>query len=88
MVGACLQEDRLWITDPKAINHILQKSGYLYAKLAGLQEGMGLVTGRGLLWAGGKFSSMVSTFWLQPCLTIPQVTCTSATGGQWLQRLA
>ena len=62
MVGVCVQEDRLWITDPKAINHILQKSGYLYDKPTNLREGMALLTGRGIMWADGEFPSIISPF--------------------------
>jgi len=55
MIGACVQEDRLWIADPKAINHILQKSGYLYAKLKYVREAAALTTGPGIIWAEGEF---------------------------------
>ena len=44
--GTCAQEDRLWVADPKAINHILQKSGYLYEKSSNIREQVALVAGR------------------------------------------
>jgi len=86
-IGTCTQEDRLWIADPKAINHILQKSGYLYEKPAYLREGKALLTGRGIMWAHGELLSIISAVWLQSWLTIPQATYTSVTGEQWLRRL-
>lgn len=49
-----VQEDRLWVVDPKAINHILHKSGYLYAKPTNIQERGELLTGRGIIWAEGE----------------------------------
>ena len=54
-IGTRVQEDRLWIADPKAINHILQKSGYLYAKPNHVREGSALTSGRGIIWAEGEF---------------------------------
>ena len=58
--GACAQEDCLWVADPKAINHILQKSGYLYAKPSNIQEGLALVGDRGILWADGELPAAVT----------------------------
>ena len=58
-IGTCLQEDILWIADPKAINHILHKSGYLYAKPANFREGIALLTGRGILSAEGEFLTTI-----------------------------
>ena len=52
--GVCLQENSLWVADPKAINHILQKSGYLYAKASEVRERSALLTDRGILWADGE----------------------------------
>jgi len=59
MVGVCVQEDRLWIADPKAINHILQKSGYLYSKPRNTQERASLLSGRGVVWAQGEALTVV-----------------------------
>ena len=56
-----MQEDRLWIADPKAVNHILQKSGYLYGKPKNTQERASLLSGRGVVWAQGG-SSVISYF--------------------------
>lgn len=55
-IGTCVQEDCLWIADPKAINHILQKSGYVYAKPSDIQELIALVADRGVGWAEGELS--------------------------------
>ena len=60
-----VQEDRLWIADPKAINHILQKSGYLYAKPSSARELIVLLIGRnGVGSSDGGFSmrSILSCF--------------------------
>ena len=61
-IGTCVQEDRLWIADPKAINHILQKSGYLYAKPHNIREGSALASGRGIIWAEGGFLIVTGPF--------------------------
>ena len=67
----CAQEDRLWIADPKALNHILQKSGYLYAKPSSVQERTALLTDRGIIWAQGELFVHIgpSLFLVRP--TIP-----------------
>ena len=65
------------MADPKALNHILQKSGYLYAKPGSTQEE--LVFGHGLVWAGGEFPITIVPPSLR--LTIPQATCINVTGG-------
>ena len=60
-----MQEDALWIADPKATNHILQKSGYLYEKPANFREGIALLTGRGILSAEGELPTTINPFfWL------------------------
>ena len=82
-----LQVDCLWIADPKAINHVLQKSGYLYAKPSDIRERLALSADHGLLWAGGGLSIATTPSLLSAHLTIPQATYTSATGGQWPLRL-
>jgi len=48
------QEERLWIADPKAINHILRNSGTVYRKGDSMRELTALVLDRGLSWADGK----------------------------------
>ena len=64
-----VQEDILWIADPKAINHILQKSGYLYEKPANFREGIALLTGRGILSAEGELlaATSFSSWLIQQC---------------------
>ena len=61
-----MQEDRLWIADPKATNHILQKSGYLYARPSELRERSELLTGRSILWVDGDLSIAASLSNFQP----------------------
>ena len=52
----------MWITDPKAANHILQKSGYLYAKPENVRDGAALMSGRGIVWAEGEFPIVTGSF--------------------------
>ena len=68
IIGARLQEDRLWIADPKAINHILQKSGYLYAKPGNTQERIALLSDRGIISVEGEFCVPGSRFLPLACL--------------------
>ena len=48
------QEDRLWVADPKAINHVLKNSCTVYRKLEGTREIQAMVFDRGLTWADGN----------------------------------
>ena len=87
MTGTCAQEDRLWIADPRAINHILQKSGYLYAKTTDARELAGLVADpSGILSAEGELPVTINPLSLLAGLTGSQVIHISVTGGRWLQR--
>ncbi|KAF5357736.1 hypothetical protein D9757_011950 [Collybiopsis confluens] len=45
--------DRLLISDPKALQYILQTSGYRWQKSSQRRELSRIITGRGLLWADG-----------------------------------
>ena len=65
------QENRLWVADPKALNHILQKSGYLYAKPSDNQERIALLSDRGIISVEGRLSIMASPFSLLTRLIIP-----------------
>ena len=49
------QEDRLLISDPKAVQYIYQTSGYNFVKLAERRELSRILAGRGILWADGSF---------------------------------
>ena len=77
-----MQEDRLWVADPAALNHILQKSGYLYAKPGDVREWSELLTDQGLVWAEGEFPTMMGHYSLPACLTISQVIYINVRGGQ------
>ena len=66
-----MQEDRLWIADPAALNHIFHKSGYVYSKPGNIRERSALFTGQGLVWANGEFLAMMDPFLLPARLTIP-----------------
>ena len=59
IIGVCVQEDCLWVADPKALNHILQKSGYSYAKPNNINEVIVLLADRGVASVGGELSITV-----------------------------
>jgi cytochrome P450 len=61
------QEERLWIADPKAMNHVFKNSDALYGKLNSTKEVMALFVDRGLIWADG---SAFSKFTLSQILTL------------------
>ena len=67
-----MQEERLWIADPKAIHHILQSSNHLYEKPYINRELAMPSMGRGLIWAGGGFS-LISYVVLPPTLNLGDV---------------
>lgn len=48
------QEERLWIADPKATNHIPNNSCTLYRKQETIREMSALFLDRGLAWADGN----------------------------------
>jgi len=87
VIGTYVQEDRLWIADPRAINHILQRSGYLYAKPRDIQEQAALFNDRGIGSVEGEPFIAISHFFHLTRLTIQQARYTNATGGRWLRRL-
>ena len=49
-----LQEDRLLVTDPKALQKIMNTSAYSYSKLPNLRVISRLLNGKGVLWAEGS----------------------------------
>ena len=49
-----MQEQRLWIADPKATHHVLQGSSDLYQRPARDREILAIVMDRGLLWSVGE----------------------------------
>ena len=49
-----MQEDRLWVADPKAINHILKNSCTVYRKPDSIRELSAMILDRGLAWAEGS----------------------------------
>ena len=57
-----MQEERLFIADPKAIHHILQGTSYLYEKPRVVRELFELVIDRGLASVEGTlpFTSRVT----------------------------
>ncbi|EAU91561.1 hypothetical protein CC1G_02050 [Coprinopsis cinerea okayama7 len=53
-VKGALGEDRLFISDPKALQYIIHTSGYAYPKWPERTEISRVLMGRGLLWADGE----------------------------------
>jgi cytochrome P450 len=49
-----MQEERLWVADPKAIHRILQGPNYLYQKPSTHRVLMATVLDRGLSWSEGN----------------------------------
>jgi hypothetical protein len=49
-----LGEDRILVSDPKALQHIFQTAGYSFAKPEDRRELSQLLAGRGILLAEGK----------------------------------
>lgn len=56
----------MYVADPRALQHILQKGGYTYKKPTGDGAANALLGGRGLSWAEGEFffSSLKCTAYL------------------------
>ncbi|KAJ6534037.1 cytochrome P450 [Mycena vulgaris] len=53
-IKASFGEDRLLVTDPKALQYIYQTSGYRFHKQPERIELTRLISGRGILWADGN----------------------------------
>lgn len=67
LTATLAQEERLWIADPKAINHILKDPATRYKKLNSNREMAALILDRGLAWAeGDAFLNSVSSHILTP----------------------
>lgn len=54
------QEDRLVVSDPKAVQYIFQTSGYNFLKQPERCELSRLTTGKGILWADGRCSHRIA----------------------------
>ena len=76
----CMQENRLWVADPKAINHIMQKSGYFYTKPSDAREQIALLADRRGIGTVEGWLFIRHIFSLAH-LTIPQMMHTNATDG-------
>ena len=86
IIGVRVQEDCVWIADPKALNHILHKSGYLYAKPNSTQEQTELLADRSVISVEGELSITIRCFLLLAHLPNPQATYTSVSRGRWPRR--
>ncbi len=64
LTGKFEQDDRLWVSDPKAIHHILQSSRYDFVKPYAARFALNTATGRGVNGADGNQS-------LRLYLTVP-----------------
>ncbi|KAK7472252.1 hypothetical protein VKT23_000373 [Stygiomarasmius scandens] len=62
---ASFNNDRMLIADPKALQHILQTSGYKWQKYTERKELSRLTGGRGILWADGNIEVKVINFFYQ-----------------------
>ncbi|KAI0263458.1 cytochrome P450 [Gloeopeniophorella convolvens] len=51
--AGCFGSDRLMVLDPKALQYILQTSGYAFPKSAERAEFVGLIAGKGIVYAQG-----------------------------------
>lgn len=49
-----MQQDRLYLSDPAALNHILNVAAYRFPKQAVTRQRIGRVLGKGLVWAEGE----------------------------------
>ena len=57
-----LQEDRLLVTDPKALQKILSTSAYNYSKLPNLRVISRMLSGEGVGWAEGTSHPFTFSF--------------------------
>ena len=70
----------MWIADPKAINHIMQKSGYFYTKPSDAREQIALLADRRGIGSVEGWLFIKHLFSLVR-LTPSQMMHTDATGG-------
>ncbi|KAA1474645.1 cytochrome P450 [Dentipellis sp. KUC8613] len=71
-ISACLGEDQLMLTDPKALQYILHTSGYRWPKRADTNETTRLFLGQGLVWAHGEIHQRQRKI-MNPAFTAPQL---------------
>ncbi|THG97108.1 hypothetical protein EW026_g4830 [Hermanssonia centrifuga] len=71
-IGGTLGEDILMVSDPKALQHMLHKSGYNYPKNVETTVGVRLVSGKGILWASGHTHQRQRKI-MSPAFTAPQL---------------
>ncbi|KAA1474653.1 cytochrome P450 [Dentipellis sp. KUC8613] len=71
-ISACMGEDYLMLTDPKALQYILHTSGYRFPKRADNVEMIRLFLGQGLVWAHGETHQRQRKI-MNPAFTAPQL---------------
>ncbi|TFY55001.1 hypothetical protein EVG20_g9479 [Dentipellis fragilis] len=71
-ISACMGEEYLMLTDPKALQYILHTSGYRFPKRADAVETTRLILGQGLVWAHGETHQRQRKI-MNPAFTVPQL---------------
>ncbi|KAG6382155.1 cytochrome P450 [Boletus reticuloceps] len=88
------QEDRLLISDPKALHKVLNTSTYGYPKLPNLRVLSRTINGEGLLWADGEDhkrqrSIMLPGFGLKECKAFLPISkdCADSISMKWMETI-
>ncbi|KAA1474654.1 cytochrome P450 [Dentipellis sp. KUC8613] len=71
-ISACMGEEYLMLTDPKALQYILHTSGYRFPKREDTVETTRLLLGQGLVWAHGETHQRQRKI-MNPAFTAPQL---------------
>ncbi|KAF8131873.1 cytochrome P450 [Boletus edulis] len=89
-----LGEDRLLISDPKALHKVLNTSTYGYPKLPSLRVLSRTINGKGLLWADGEDhkhqrSIMLPGFGLKECKAFLPISkdCADSISIKWMETI-
>ncbi|KAF8434320.1 cytochrome P450 [Boletus edulis BED1] len=89
-----LGEDRLLISDPKALHKVLNTSTYGYPKLSNLRVLSRTINGKGLLWADGEDhkrqrSIMLPGFGLKECKAFLPISkdCADSISMKWMETI-
>ena len=66
------QDDRLWVSDPKALQYILQTSRYNFVKPYAARFALNSATGRGVNGAEGNQIPRLQYPLMDPRITVPR----------------
>ena len=69
--NAAMQEQRLWIADPKAVYHIIQSSSHLYETPQAVREMLAMVLDRGVGLVSGESPFIYHTLCNRPLTPSP-----------------